>query len=159
MSDAKSQRDGNIPADLQPYYDQPKGSTRAWARWLTRVLAAVIVVILLVIFVRWVWHQTHTDDKSKATTGSSNIEKDTKPKTANGSKTDNTATSTAPNTPAPTSTTPTTGGNSATATQTVGQTAGTTLANTGPGQTVAIFITASAVFAVLYEIRLRKQVS
>ncbi len=163
MNAINRQSNNTIPPDLQPYYDEQPSGTRSWARWLTRILAVVILVCLIALFVRWAWHQTHkvepvkagTSTSQKAEKSGSSISTD-EPKDLGGTTDSNDETS-SPATTGTTGSTSATTGNSGTASATVGQATTTTLANTGPGQTLAIFVAASLCFAFLYELRLRKQ--
>lgn len=151
MSATKSQRNSSIPADLQPFYDQPRSTTRAWARWVARLAILIIIATLAFMFVRWVWHQTHADNHKPATTTSQKATsgQHSTPITLGGSSESNTSSS---EDTSDTSSTATTGGNSAAAAQATGQSS--TLTNTGPGQTVGIFVASSLLFALLYELRL-----
>lgn len=151
MSAAKSSKSNNIPADLQPYYDQPRSTT--WARWVTRILALVIVICLAVMFVRWAWHQTHTADNGKSDTSTSQ-------KADSGSKSPASSSNgqinlggssegdTEPNQSTTNTNTQPTNGQSSNSSN---------LTNTGPGQTLTVFIAATICFALLYELRLRKR--
>jgi hypothetical protein len=151
MSAAKSQKNPDIPADLQPYYDAPSRS-RTWARWAVRIVALIICILLAIMFVKWVWHQTHAGDTNKPATGTSQNagksatgQHSTKPITLGGSSEGDNSTSSNPDTGS---------GNTGAATQSVGQSAD--LTNTGPGETLAVFVAASLFFALIYELRLRK---
>jgi predicted PurR-regulated permease PerM len=152
MSPTKNKNNSGIPADLQAYYDEPRTTTRAWARWIIRVLAVVILVCLAIMLVKWTWHQTHTDT-------------DKKPKTSTSQKAGSDANSSSPITLGGSSDGQTSSDSSTSAEGNVGSAASTTgsaaststssLTNTGPGSTVAIFVAASLGFAALYELRLR----
>lgn len=152
MSAAKSQKNPDIPADLQQYYNAPS-KRGVWARWAVRIVALIILICLAIMFVKWVWHQTHTGDNKKPATSSTQTEdrnsssRSTEPITLGGD-TPNGDEPSSSSTPAPT------GGNTGAAAQSVGQS--TKLTNTGPGQTIGIFIAVSLFSALLYEIRLRK---
>jgi cobalamin biosynthesis Mg chelatase CobN len=177
MSPTNRQKNSPIPADLQPYYDE-QAATHPVATWLTRVLAIVITAVLIVLFVRWVWHQTHTTDKSKPTGTSqqatSGASKSTSPKSTPGSGNSSNAqpgsssstqasgtgsgsASSGTSQSANSSSTPATGSSPSTTSSASTPTASSDLNNTGPGQTIGIFVAASLFFALLYELRLRKQ--
>lgn len=164
MSAAKSQKNSSIPADLQPYYNDTRSPARAWIQWIIRLVVLVILVCLVVMFVRWVWHQTHTVKHKPATSSSQRAPADqhsSGPITLGGSSESSTSsssdTSNASNNSSTTTNPTTNGGNSASAVQSVGQS--TKLANSGPGQTLGIFLASSLLFTVLYQLRLRVKTS
>lgn len=152
MSELKSQKNANIPADLQPYYDDPRPANRSWLRWLVRLVVLIIIVCLIAVFVRWVWHQTHTE-KAKPATSTAQKSGTSSPITLGGNAEGNDTSS--DQTASGTSSDVATSGNSAAAATVVGQSS--ELANTGPGQTIGIFVASSACFALLYQLRLRQQ--
>jgi cytoskeletal protein RodZ len=184
---AANRQNTTIPADLQPYYDNQQNGGRSWARWLTRILAVIILAVLIFFAVRWIWHQTHKDTDKKPATSTS---QSTKSKTSDSSAGKSTSGTNSPSDlggsdegegtgsgATGTSSTPSTGSsssnsNSPSSTSTSGSAANSTgstgsatstagdsaaLANTGPGETLAIFVAASLFFAFVYELRLRQQ--
>ena len=163
MNAINRQSNNDIPADLQPYYDEKPSGPRKWVRIITRVLAALILIFLIFLLVRWAWNQTQKEDAAKPATSASQKAQDAagssistdSAKDVDGTTDSNNDVST-PATTGTTSTTasPSTGTTSSTST-TAGQSAA--LANTGPGQTLAVFVASSLCFALLYELRLRKQ--
>lgn len=150
MSAAKDTKNGNIPADLQPYFDAPRTTTRSWARWIIRILALVIIICLLIIFVKWTWHQTHKSSGKKSQPDTS---QQSSTQSSGSNSPINLGGSSEGDTSSSQSNTQSTDQNTATQNSNVNS----NLTNTGPGQTIAVFVAATVFFALAYQLRLRKQ--
>jgi len=167
---AANRQNSNIPAHLQPYYDNQQNGGRTWARWLTRILAAIILICLVFFSVRWLWNRTHDDSDSKPKTttsqkqgtdsntsqpsnlggGSEGAEDDGSPSGSSG--TPDTSSGTTSNSSSTSGNSSTTG-SAGSASNTAGQS--TTLTNTGPGDTVALFLAVTLAGVFLYQLNLR----
>lgn len=146
------QKPSDVPEQLQPYYDAPNTGPRAWVNWAIRLATVLIIIVLVVLFVRWVWHQTHTTTPVTKSPSTSTQTQQT-PNSTGGAATPGGSSGSSSGNGATSSTSTSTG-----ATSTVVQPGN--LTNSGPGDTVALFVATSVAGAVLYELRLRhKQVN
>ena len=173
MATSNRQKSSDIPADLQPYYNERPGNSLA--RWITRILAIIILIAAAVLFIRWVWHQTHTSDNKPAssTSQSATSGNGNGPSTQKApASSSNSGSTTSGGSSSGQQTATTSGGQSGTSGNTNSRSAYSTnstgsssqsakatgnLSNTGPGQTIGVFVASSLLFAVLYELRLRKE--
>lgn len=161
------QNNRDIPPELRPYYDGPGQQTGGWGRWILRIIVAIVIIVLLALLVHWAWDKAHentgtsqpTTSKSQPTKPKEQVQKPQPKKSSNGnqpatSNSSNQGQAQAPQTskqPQPAQSN--TEGTSASS----GQATPSGLANTGPGDTLAVFVATVAGGTVLYQIGLRKR--
>ncbi len=163
----KSTTTSAIPEDLQQYYSGQSTGPRRWFGFAVRILALLIIVVLIVWGGVWIVHkfsgrnddstkqtatsqQATTQDKGNASTNKQSTSKPSDTSTSGNSNTNGSSTSIP--TPAPSTVSPTSGAvpttpSAAAAPSTDTNTSNTsgTLANTGPGDTIAIALAAAVV--------------
>lgn len=150
MALSNRQKTTPVPPELQPYYDGNKG--RGWLRWLIRILVVVALVVVIIFGILWLAHRHDTSNKSAKSPSTSQTEKQKAPsQSSNKSEStngDSSSTSSDANTSSDTES------SSSTATPT-SSTQSASIPNTGPGDTVALFIGVTLIGTLLYQIRLR----
>lgn len=162
------QKNSNVPAELQPYYDAPRSGPRGWLMWLVRIVALLIIVGALIFAGLWGWHKIFKKD---AKVGTSSSTAQHSPKAKSNSSSSNPQSSTqSPATPSngsagsstssqPTSTPSPNPASSSSAEQSSPNS--TALTNTGPGDTAVLFGAATIIGVALHQsyLRLKKRVS
>ncbi len=117
----------------------------AWVRLVLTIFAAIVLIVLIVMLARWIYHKTHHKTVTVPTTSQTAPVKSTSTPTTSA-PTSNTNSSASQ--PTNTSTTPTTSTTPVNSTQ---------ITNTGPGNVAGLFVGASLAAAGLhYIISLRR---
>lgn len=152
------QKSNDVPEELQPYYEAPANGANNWLTWLLRAVLLAIAIFLLVLFVRWVWHQTHVSTTSKKPGQSTS--QGQSPSNGNGNSqpnANNSPTDTSQQPPGSATTgPPTSTGSNATTNQPANS---GKLTNSGPGDVVGLFAAATLGGVALYQLRLRKKLT
>lgn len=153
------QKKVDVPAELQPYYagDSPSDN-RARLIWAARIVGALILIVLIVLFVRWAVHESHDNGSKKSpNSGTSQPPHKSTPKT--GGSNNSTQQGAGNNNSSGSNSGSGTGSNQQSSAGSGGgqSAAGDGLTNTGPGQTVAVFFVTTVAGVTVYQYRLRRK--
>ncbi len=165
-----------VPKEVQQYYASERRE-RVGLAWLIAFVSLIITTaVILGLFVggRWVYHKVHTKSTTTAVKSNSPANKNTKPQTNNRTTTkpnssanssnqsqstakpnNNPSSTTTPSASTPSTTAPSTTASPAAQNQPTASTQKIT--NTGPGQTIGVFLSASLLGAVVYQLYLRRK--
>jgi len=174
MASRDSQKDSKVPPELAPYYDGR--SSRRIVPWIVRGIVLLVIVFLLFLFFRWVWHKSHNtvNHSGGLTVSTSQPQNKSQPNSGSGSNGGNNSSqgSTLPGDESTTNN-PASSGNSSSSTPSQNQssqsgsnstaktgqstTQPSRTPNTGPAGEFATFAIATAAGTILYQIRLRRK--
>ncbi len=135
-------------SDLEQYYANQRASN-SWLSMLATLLAIVLIGVAVFFSARWLYNKFHSNKPANAPVATQNV---APPPTSNSQPTNPQPANPPANTyttPSPTTTAPPT-------TQTAPPATSAT-PNTGPGNTIAIFLGATVLGAVVYQLRARSQ--
>jgi cell division protein FtsN len=128
----------------RPLTTEKNGRGQNWLRLLVAGLIGVILVILIVLFARWVYHKTHHKVQPAPTVSQNTPAKASNNNNVSGAQPSNNSSSQS-------------SGNPSNTTGTSGSTSNTQITNTGPGDVAAIFAgTALAAAGLHYIISIRR---
>ncbi len=145
-----------IPSEVQDYY-QAERRERVGVAWLLALATLVTTIVLafgLFFGGRWTYRKVFNHNKSSVATN--------KPKSGQNTSASTSGNPTASSPPNPQSEGDTTVPQPSSSTSSSGQTTGSAsspLPNTGPGNTVAIFITTSSLAALAHNLFIRRRIS
>ncbi|MBX4201741.1 hypothetical protein KW803_02510 [Candidatus Saccharibacteria bacterium] len=164
----------NVPVEPEPRYVSQTASLpvektehgHTWLRTIISILVGIVLIVLIVLFARWVYHKVHHKTASTSTT-TSQTEGDTSSQTAtsesqlqgsgsssgsSSSSNSNSGSSNGSGSTNSSSSNSSSNSNNSTSTSSTNTDANPPIANTGPGNTVALFVGTSLIAGGLHYI-------